>query len=414
MQDKGEAVRAGIIQIGAIVLPFLLHIQRGGLQLVLDDGFIPIPGGIGQSVGACLFIFLSLHGRIADLFLNAAVGPFVSSGVLGGKIGKGIVPGVALGVPDDIVRSEPDGDNTRHLLCPVHHCQSRGGAGQAGLGRLIPEACIPGNVLPGCAAVVGALEDNRDACRTQAVFVVAVHPVLADIVGAAKAVGQIAHGQVADRSRRFFNRLSGLGIARHCRFGHTVDIRHTVGGIALQIVDGVLPEIGVAIYSLFPLNIRLALFIGSQIDGLLCNLIGLAILVLGIALQGNGDVLRAVAIDEGTVSIVVPYLLAGKLHLVRPVGVLRSHCDRMVRVLVKGLCRKADHIAAVCMEIGVCDCILVLVGDGIAVDGFLHNAVAVLLALGRINQQIGKFTQRGFNRRFIRFDPVGICGNISS
>ena len=255
MQDKGEAVRAGIIQVEAIVLPFLLHIQRGGLQLVLDDGFIPIPGGIGQSVGACLFIFLSLHGRIADLFLNAAVGPFVSSGVLGGKIGKGIVPGVALGVPDDIVRSEPDGDNIRHLLCPVHHCQSRGGAGQAGLGRLIPVACIPGNVLPGCAAVVGALEDNRDACRTQAVFVVAVHPVLADIVGAAKAVGQRLQRCPCPAAHR----LAGPVIPLCRRFCQDVDIGHSVGGVALQIINGVLPEIRIVLRNR-PFDIGLALF----------------------------------------------------------------------------------------------------------------------------------------------------------
>ena len=148
-------------------------------------------------------------------------------------------------------------------------------------------------------------------------------------------------------SCRAADRPIGQLIAIHWSFRQTVYVGHTVGGVALQIVDGVFPIIGVSIHRFLPLNIRLiGIFDISKLDCFRRNRIVLAALALGIALQSNLNCFRPCAVNEGTVAIVVPILFAGDGDFVRLIiSIGRAHVHNVI-FLIKGIMRNTDYIAS--------------------------------------------------------------------
>ena len=215
LQDKGNRVRAGVVQIILVVYPNLLHVQGGRLQLILNVGFLIALRRIGSGIGGGFISSLSVRStllnlRRANVGFDAAIVPKFSILILFRQVGEGVLPGVAPGVLLLIICGELDGDDIVSLLIFGH-------AGQSDpllCGLVIgAEAWIPRDFLP-CCAIFGSLQNHRDTGGAQAVLVVAVHPVFPDVVGAAKAVGQIVH-----LIRAFLptagHRLFGLLVALH-------------------------------------------------------------------------------------------------------------------------------------------------------------------------------------------------------
>ena len=190
--------------------------QGGRLQLVLDDRSVTILHRIGTGVGTGLVVQV-IDRCVPNFSLDAAVLPGLPILVHRWKVSESIVPGVSFGIGDDIICGKLDGNDVCSHFRSIDNCRTRGHAGQAGpllCGLVIgSEAAIPRNILPCSAAVIGALQHNRDAGGAQAVLVVAVHPVLADIVGCAQAVGQDIQGKVPGLSRCASDCPVGLYVA---------------------------------------------------------------------------------------------------------------------------------------------------------------------------------------------------------
>ena len=86
MQDKGKAIRLGMVQVVLIPFPNLGHMQGGRLQLVLDNRFRIVLYGIcaGIRTGG-IRIVLSCNrfdSRVFNMGLDAAVFPGISCLIL--------------------------------------------------------------------------------------------------------------------------------------------------------------------------------------------------------------------------------------------------------------------------------------------------------------------------------------------
>ena len=100
LQVEGKALRAGIVLISAVILPDLLHIQRGGFQLVLNHGSGGILRGVGSGIRARHVFFIDFYA--ANLGFDTAVLPFIAVLILRRQVGEGVHPGVALRILNDI------------------------------------------------------------------------------------------------------------------------------------------------------------------------------------------------------------------------------------------------------------------------------------------------------------------------
>ena len=250
LKDKGNTIRSGMIQVVLIPFPILRHMQRGGLQLILDNSFSVILYRISTGISTSFkYIILFFNSCVINLGLNTTVCPDFSILILLRKIGEGVLPGVTPGVVHYIIRGKLDRHDFLSAFIRSH-------ARQAGplLCCLVigAEAAFPWNILPSIATVIGSLQHNRNASGAKTVLVVAVHPVFTDIVGRTKAVGQHGQREVSGRSYGSRDRPIGLSVTYHRCFRYAINIRHAIRGVAFQIVDGILPIIIITINRFLP------------------------------------------------------------------------------------------------------------------------------------------------------------------
>ena len=314
----------GVVAVVGVPDPDLLHRQIGGGELVVVADFTvapgagalaAVPGGeqaAGLIVEAAVAVLhhpqiLGVEGEAVLQHLNGGLHHPVlqlhraASGVLdiGGQVAEilGAVPGARInGAGEGLLKGIGAEQGGKVIL------------GQIGLEivRRVRPAVLSGARRPDLEPEMHRQGDTGAQVVLGDGAAVPVHPDLAEAGRGLEGVGQVDHGHVAvgiggllehgaaGRSRGI---LIGLGLR------HPILPGHAVGGIAVQTGDGVGP--GIILFA--PLD-----GVGAQGDRLPFDLVVLAGLGGGHPLQGEGQIPGP---EVEQVSVIVPLLVAGEVHL---------------------------------------------------------------------------------------------------